>query len=351
MNQKELSFSYTPFRLKFKEPGGTSRGVLTEKLTFLIRVCYEGKIVYGEVPVFPGLSKETPQEVEASLEDLRSVTQLREIEYTHPLSSVTFGLQQITSSLENLDALVFPSEFTEKKSAIKINGLIWMGDAITMKRRADAKLKEGFECIKIKIGAINWEEEVALLAYLRERGGAELTIRVDANGAFSPEDYLSKMDTLSRLGIHSIEQPIKAGSPEQMSRICRESPVPVALDEELIGLPIGKERSELLEFVSPRYIILKPALCYGFKGASDWIERAEKTGIGWWVTSALESSVGLNALAQFVGTFHSDTIQGLGTGGLYTNNFASPLRLKGENLHYVGISDIYSRQLEHLDWK
>lgn len=354
MQAERLHISYCPYNLRFKEPGGTSRGVLREKLTYFLRIAdcdNPDRIGYGEVPIFPGLSAETPQELEQALKELaRGRTVPEEIP---AISSLTFGLEQALAQLKAGDKPAWTSDFTEGKSSITINGLIWMGDAATMETRIKEKLDTGFICIKLKIGAIDWEEELRLIRQLRQTAGSELTIRVDANGAFSPKTCMRYLDELARLGVHSIEQPIRAGQPEKMRELCRATPIPIALDEELIGIPISSLRSELLDFIEPQYIILKPALCNGFGGSRDWIERAERRGTGWWITSALESSVGLDAIAQFTGTYNTTIPQGLGTGNLYSNNFDSPLRLEGERLRYTGEMNPrpYGLRLESLHWR
>ena len=347
-----LRISYTPYVLQFKEPGGTSRGVLTRKLTYFLKIegaGYPYGTAYGEIPLFEGLSIETRPMLEARLKELIKMTDEDSLHQFYDISSLVFGVEQALGALKSGNrGIIFGSDFTRGTSDITINGLIWMGKFDVMKRRVEEKLKEDFGCIKIKIGAIDWEEELKLLRMVREIGGSQLTIRVDANGAFSPEDCLKKLDCLSRLNIHSIEQPIKQGNLPEMKKICSESPIAVALDEELIGIPPGDYRSEILEYVNPAYIILKPALCYGFSGASDWIERASKLGIDYWITSALESSVGLDAIAQYTGSLSPSLPQGLGTGKLYTNNFKSPLSLNGEKLTFRGPADIYYPELDSL---
>lgn len=351
---RKVKISFAPYRLRFKEPGGTSRGILREKPTYFLRVAdrdHPGLTAYGEVPVFPGLSKESVQALEKKLRELTRSEDTDAIPDMAEYSSLIFGWEQAMASLARNDTgLIFPSGFTSGESSIEINGLIWMNDFETMRRRMLEKLHDGFHCIKIKIGAIDWARELKLLQLIRETAGEGVTIRVDANGAFTPENCMYKLEQLARLDVHSIEQPIRQGNFREMRKICRESPIPVALDEELIGHPISAERDELLEYIRPQYLILKPALCYGFSGACDWIERAGRLGIGYWVTSALESSVGLNAIAQFTGTLRPEIPQGLGTGNLFTNNFSTPLLLEGDRLTFTGPAYIYNSELERLDW-
>lgn len=352
MKEHKFTLEYYPYSLKFKEPAGTSRGILTEKPTYIIKLYEEENpeiAGYGEVPFFPGLSVETKEEVEGRLFELQQGSLSETTLLEENISSVRMGIETALLDLKNGGkGLIFPSPFTDGETEIEINGLIWMGDYRKMRERVDEKLKENFKCIKIKIGAIESEEETGLIEYVREKGGKDLTIRLDANGAFSPDECLNILERLARYDIHSVEQPIRRGDPYEMRRICKDSPIPIALDEELIGIPTGKKRDELLDIIQPSYIILKPALCHGFSGASDWIKRAEKRGIGWWVTSALESSIGLNAIAQYTATLNPKIPQGLGTGSLYINNFPSKLHLRGDKLisnrdKYFSIKDIFQR--------
>ena len=231
--------------------------------------------------------------------------------------------------------IYFPSAFSAGEAGIEINGLIWMGDRETMLQRIRAKLDAGFHCIKVKIGAIDFQSELDLLKFIRRRFGREdVELRVDANGAFAPETALERLDALAKYDLHSIEQPIRQGQWREMARLCARTPVPIALDEELIGVNDAGPKRDLLEAIRPRYIILKPALAGGFSGTEEWIRLAEARGIGWWVTSALESNIGLSALAQWTYGLQNPMPQGLGTGLLYTNNIPSPLQLTGERLYY-----------------
>lgn len=352
MAERKIKFSYCPYTLRFKEAAGTSRGVLHEKLTFLLRAFYEDspdKIAYGEVPYFPGLSHENFRQVEDCLKRLVRTSEWCDDELEE-ISSVRFGVEQITGALANSEGVSFPSPFTSGKTSVTINGLIWMGDFSKMKERVRLKIKEKFDCIKVKIAAIKWDEELELLRFIRDMAGNEVTLRLDANGGFSKEECLSRLEELAQFNIHSVEQPVRQGNYSAMRKICEYSPVPIALDEELIGIPPGPERNELLEFIRPSYIILKPALCYGFTGATDWMERAGHLNIGYWITSALESSVGLNAIAQFTGKLQPSIPQGLGTGNLYVNNFISPLTLIGDKLHFSPGAPTYNNELEKLSW-
>lgn len=334
-----LKATYQKYRLHFKEPSGTSRGILTDKETYFIRIWDDAHpeiAGVGECALFRGLSAEDCPDYEDKLQEVcRHVADIQPSDLVG-WSSIRFGVEMAKRDLmEGGQGIYFPSAFTEGKQTIEINGLIWMGDRPTMFRRIQQKLEAGFHCIKLKIGAIDFEAELALLGYIRERFSCrEVELRVDANGAFSPGNALERLDALSRFGLHSIEQPIRQGQWVEMARLCRETPVPIALDEELIGVDDPVLKCSLLEIVKPQYIILKPALCGGFSGAEEWIELARRQNIGWWVTSALESNIGLNALAQWVATLGNAMPQGLGTGQLYTNNIPSPLKQEGERLKY-----------------
>lgn len=254
--------------------------------------------------------------------------------------SIRFALE--TALLDWLGGgkrLLFQNSFSRGEEGIPINGLIWMGEKETMRQRMQQKLGEGFRCLKMKIGAIHFAEECAVLAEVRKHFSAEeVTLRVDANGAFRPEEALQKLHILARYDLHSIEQPIRPGQREAMQRLCRESPVPVALDEELIGVDLP-EGVRLLEETQPPYIILKPSLLGGMAACRQWISLAEERGIGWWITSALESNIGLNAISQFTAGFSLDKPQGLGTGQLYHNNFPSPLNIEKGSLYYQAEQD------------
>lgn len=350
-----MRMAFAPYRLLFKEPGGTSRGVMTEKPTFLIRLYDERQPeIYGigEAGVFPGLSPEADGNyVNKLIELLANIAIGRPTDLSrHP--SIQAGLEQaIRDFTGGCRGIYFPSAFTQGESEITINGLIWMGDFDTMMSRVEEKLALGFHCLKLKIGAIDWQKELEMIRLIRNRYSEnELQIRVDANGAFSPDEALGRLRQLAELGIHSIEQPIKAGNPELMATLCRESPLPIALDEELIGKFTSEEKRATIETIRPAYIILKPSLIGGFSGAQEWIGLAEEAGVRWWVTSALESNVGLNALAQWTASLGVTMPQGLGTGGVFTNNFTTPLSLHGEKLSYSPDVSLDHGQFANLHW-
>ncbi len=335
-----LNASYKPYTLNFKTPGGTSRGVLKTKDTYFLIINAEEKQGIGECALFKGLSADDVPHYEEKLKWVCENIHLglevllgSLIEFP----SIQFGLETAFKSLESEDAFgLFPSDFTKNEAAIPINGLIWMGSEAFMKQQIEEKIEAGFSCIKMKIGAIDFQTELGLLKSIRnEFSSKDIELRVDANGAFSPENALEKLKQLSEFDLHSIEQPIKKGQFEAMAQLCETTPLPIALDEELIGVFSETEKQKLLEIINPQYIILKPSLVGGFRGSDTWIQLAEKQNIGWWITSALESNIGLNAIAQYTYTKHSNMPQGLGTGGLFTNNFDSPLEVKKGTLQYT----------------
>ncbi len=252
------------------------------------------------------------------------------------ISSIRFGFETALLDMRNGGAGRFiTNSFTEGTTPIRINGLIWMGDKRVMKKRIREKLDQGFNCIKLKIGGIDFNDEIALLKSIRDEYSPDnLELRVDANGAFSPDTAMQHLERLAEYGLHSIEQPIKQGQWDEMAALCRLSPIPVALDEELVGFKADKEKIRMLETIKPSYIILKPSLCGGFAESDRWIRLAEERGIGWWATSALESNIGLNAIAQWVSQYNPVMPQGLGTGMLYTNNYPSRLRLDGDRMYF-----------------
>ena len=328
---------FYPYTLNFKRPSGTSRGVLNTKETYFIEVFEDDKKGIGECALFRGLSFDDDDDYEAALEWTcrninLSIDDLREELVNHP--SIIFGVEQALLNLQHQNEFYFPSEFTEGKDSIKINGLIWMGTSDYMKEQLEEKLSKGFSCIKLKIG-VDWNAEKQILKSLREQFPKDkIELRVDANGAFSPEQAKIVLQELAELHIHSIEQPIQAGNWKAMAELCHSTPTPIALDEELIGVLNYESKKTLIKEIKPQYIILKPALVGGFSGSDEWIQLAEQNNIGWWITSALESNIGLNAIAQYTYTKNNPMPQGLGTGGLFTNNFETNLHLEGERLWF-----------------
>ncbi|RXM39643.1 o-succinylbenzoate synthase [Chryseobacterium sp. CH21] len=332
-----MEANYLQYLLQFKRPSGTSRGVLLDKETYILTISENGKEGVGECAIFRGLSFDDRPDYENKLKWLcENINQdaafLKEELKEFP--SIWFGYEQAVQNLKYGDRLYFPSEFTKGKSAITINGLIWMGDAGYMEEQIQEKLEKGFHCIKLKIG-VDWESEHIILQKLREKFSKDqLELRVDANGGFSKEEAVIVLQQLADLNIHSIEQPIKAGNWNDMAELCAQTPTPIALDEELIGIIDPEKKEQLLETINPQYIILKPALIGGFSGLDEWISLAENQNIGWWITSALESNIGLNAIAQYTFTKKNPMPQGLGTGALFVNNFESDLELKNELLWF-----------------
>ncbi|WP_046759022.1 o-succinylbenzoate synthase [Kordia jejudonensis] len=334
-----MKATYHKHILEFKRPSGTSRGVLKKKETWFIHLVDGERQGIGECGILRSLSIDDVPEYEEKLRwtcehiHLGKDVLLKELR-TFP--SIQFGVEQAFLSLQSEKPfLLHPSKFTEGKEAIDINGLIWMGDAAFMKSQIKEKLEAGFSCIKMKIGAIDFETELQLLKSIRkEYAATDIELRVDANGAFLPSKALEKLQRLSEFELHSIEQPIKQGQMEEMAKLCEVTPLPIALDEELIGVFDLKAKKKIIETIQPQYIILKPSLVGGYAGSSEWISIAEKQNINWWITSALESNVGLNAIAQWTCTLQNKLPQGLGTGSLYTNNFESPLTIQKGALHY-----------------
>ncbi|MEO1031390.1 MAG: o-succinylbenzoate synthase [Bacteroidota bacterium] len=334
-----MKASYYRYVLKFKRPSGTSRGVMTTKETWFIIIENNGRKGIGECGILRGLSIDDRPDYEEKLKWVcaninmgleRLVSELVE------LPSIQFGVEMAFKSLDGTDAFtLFPSAFTKGFDAIRINGLIWMGDEAFMRAQVKDKIEAGFDCIKLKIGAIDFQTELNILKSIRKTfSPSDIEIRVDANGAFSANEALEKLKRLSEYQLHSIEQPIKPKQTEAMAELCEVTPLPIALDEELIGVFSKKEKQNILQIITPQYIILKPSLIGGFYGGQQWIDLAEDLNIKWWITSALESNVGLNAISQWTYTLKNTLPQGLGTGSLFTNNFDSPLSVKNGNLHY-----------------
>ena len=328
--------------LNFKIPGGTSRGVLTTKTSWFVIIYntnYPDVRGIGECSILPKLSiDDTPEFEQKLLQVCNDIANwkywLEEGLFAFP--AIRFGIETAIMDLSmGGNKLLFPSLFTNGKDSIPINGLIWMGDYLTMRKRIIDKIDNGYKCIKIKIGAINFEDEINLLKLIRKDFSEEdIEIRLDANGAFSANEAIEKLKQLSEFRIHSIEQPIKQHQWENMTKLCRTSPIPIALDEELIGINSRADIKKLLETINPQYIILKPSLLGGFKQSNTFIEEAENYNVGWWITSALETNIGLNAIAQWTYTLNNNMPQGLGTGQLFTNNITSPLQINDAKLTY-----------------
>lgn len=334
-----MKATYKKYLLNFKHPSGTSRGILTEKETWFLLLEENGKTGIGECGILRSLSVDDRPDYEEKLNWVCENIHLGKDQLLDELihfPSIQFGVETAFLSLVSKTPFdLFPSEFTQGKKTMQINGLVWMGEEDFMKSQIEEKLAEGFTCIKLKIGAIDFKRELELLRFIRQNFTADqIEIRVDANGAFKPDDALEKMEQLAKFELHSIEQPIKANQVSKMRLLCENPPFPIALDEELIGVYDIESKQELLEKIKPQYIILKPSLIGGFKGTLEWISVAEKLNIGWWITSALESNIGLNAITQFTYTLKSNLPQGLGTGSLYTNNFDCPLQINRGQIQY-----------------
>lgn len=335
-----LKANYKKYFLKFKTPAGTSRGILHEKESWFIFVYDDVNPEIkgiGECGLFRGLSADDRPNYEEKLKEICtniSAIKNRSGDSLTKFPSIKFGVETALHDLKNKgERIIYPSEFTKGGASIAINGLIWMDTFTSMKNQIKEKINSGFRCIKIKIGAIDFNEELRLIKLIRrEFPENDIEIRVDANGAFSANKALEKLKRLSDHKLHSIEQPIKQGQIKAMTELCLNTPLPIALDEELIGVFDLNEKQKLLKTIKPQYIILKPSLVGGFSGSEEWIKIAKENKISWWITSALESNIGLNAIAQWTYTLKNHAYQGLGTGKIFTNNFDSPLFLHGQQL-------------------
>ena len=334
-----MKASYVKYLLNFKEPAGTSRGILNEKETWIIQLDDNGKKGIGECGLLRGLSVDDRPDYEDKLNWTCNNIHLGEQQLWEELRefpSIQFGIEMAFLSLKSDNPFVlFPSDFTNFKKSISINGLIWMGDEASMKSQIESKISQGFRCVKLKIGAIDFDKEIDLLRFIRDDFDEKIMeIRVDANGAFNENEALYKIKQITGFKLHSIEQPIKKNNTDMMSVLCKSSQIPIALDEELLGVFSTLEKEALLAKINPQFIVLKPSFIGGFRGTLEWISIANKLKIGWWITSALESNIGLNAIAQFTFLQNTSMPQGLGTGSLYTNNFDSPLTVSNGQLWY-----------------
>lgn len=336
--------TYKKLTLDFKQPSGTSRGILTQKDSWIISLWHSDTssiIGKGEASIIKTLSPDWSDGFEAKVNEVceninhfitkEGLNELRVFPSIH--LAVETGLRDLN---HGGNGVIYPSDFTTKQSPIAINGLIWMGEKAFMQKQIDAKIEAGFNCIKLKIGAIDFDAELQILKDIRSRYAPEtIELRVDANGAFKVSESLHKLKQLAHFDLHSIEQPIKAGQVVEMEKLCRNTPLPIALDEELIGKYTFEDKKKLLNQITPQYIILKPSLIGGFSGTDEWISIAESKNIDWWITSALESNIGLNAIAQYTYTKNNPMPQGLGTGGLFTNNTESNLKVVNGELIFI----------------
>ncbi len=336
---KPLRVYFVPYTLRFKQPAGTSRGILRSKQTYLLVIKQGKRYGIGECAIFKGLSADDRLGYRQALQET-TVQLQRNLNFNkrklRSWPSILFGVETALKSFhaERNDVL-FPSGFTEGKKGIPINGLIWMGDKNFMLKQIREKIEAGFRVIKIKIGSLDFETELDILKFIRKNySDKEIEIRLDANGAFNPGEALEKINRLAEYDIHSIEQPIRPRQWKKMAEICRQSPVPIALDEELIGLFSKKDKLNMMEIIRPQYLIFKPSLIGGFSGTDEWIKIARLFHTPWWITSALESNIGLNAIAQYTFEKKVQMPQGLGTGSLFTNNFHSPLYMRNDTLFF-----------------
>ena len=335
-----MKINIYPYLLHFKQPAGTSRGIYKTRQVWYLHAfdSNTGRHGYGECAPLPNLSCDDIINYEEVLKKhCQQVETTRILDYETLLDfpSMLFGLETAMQQLKTGSLQLWNSPFAEGKAGIPINGLIWMGNFEEMYQRIEEKMRAGFRCIKVKIGAIDFDKELELLTHIRQYFGPDkIELRVDANGAFLPKDAPKKLKALSNFNIHSIEQPIKAGQWTEMAKLCNETPLPIALDEELIGINRTTDKIDLLDKIRPQYIILKPSLHGGIKGSSDWIKLAQERGIGYWITSALESNIGLNAIAQWCATLQPTLPQGLGTGQLFTDNIEFPLHIQDDCLWF-----------------
>jgi len=358
----KIIVSFRKYLLEFKNPSGTSRGVLTHKSSWFLEISVGNRKGVGECSIIEGLSpdfsnelqyelvlKETCIKLQKLLNDFEKIEfsslnyQFLNLELQElfkdivAFPSIVFGAEvALLDFIAKENGILFDNNFSRSKTSIPINGLVWMGTEEYMQKQIEEKLEAGFSTIKMKIGAIDFQKEFALSNAIRKRfSKEEITLRVDANGAFTYDEAVLILNQLKTLDVHSIEQPIAVGQIESMRLLCAENIIPIALDEELIGVNLIKDKEELLATILPQYIILKPSLHGGIAGTYEWIKLAESKNIGWWITSALESSIGLNAIAQFTGEFKISIPQGLGTGGLYTNNLPTDLKIENGYLKRI----------------
>ena len=327
--------------LHFKKPAGTSRGVYLQRDVWYVRVStleHPDRVGLGECAPLPDLSPEAgatyEHQLQAACAHLEQHGCLDKETLRHQ-PSIRFGLETALRHLESGSFRLWNTAFARGEQGIPINGLIWMGSPEDMREQIRAKMAAGFRCLKLKIGACRFEDELALMQDLRRHFPPEaLQVRVDANGAFSPAEAADKLQRLSELGLHSIEQPLKPGQGSVLAALIQTSPLPIALDEELIGVTDVAAKTKLLDELNPHFLVLKPTLHGGIEGCTEWIQLAEARHIEWWITSALESNIGLNAIAHWCATLNNPLHQGLGTGMLYVDNVDMPLRIEGEHLWY-----------------
>ena len=334
-----MNASFCSYKLNFKTPGGTSRGILKEKESFFICIKEGEHFGLGEVGLLRGLSMDDVPNIEKQIlwtcdHIYLGLDELYLANKQFP--SIQFALEQAFSHLiHGFDH--FSNSFSQGQDVLNINGLIWMGDVDFMQEQVAKRLSEGFKTLKMKVGAVAWEEEKSILSALRKQfGPEELELRVDANGAFSLRKAIEISQYLNEIHVHSIEQPLRAGENQELAKAAKQMHIPVALDESLIGVVSRRDKEKLLDTVQPQYIVLKPSFIGGWKGSDEWVKLAEEREIGWWATSALESTIGLNAIAQWAYSKNNKKPQGLGTGSLYTNNIPGPFKVEMGQLKMKG---------------
>ena len=334
-----MTFSIQEKLLHFKQQAGTSRGVYITRRIWLLTVEHGGRTAIGECAPLPQLSCDDIPDYEAVLRrfcDIIEATGSIPYDEMRNYPSMLFGVETALAQLSRTDGLLYDTPFSHGEEGIPINGLVWMGTHDEMLSRLKEKLALGFRCVKLKIGAIDFAKELDLIQHIRKHfSREEVELRVDANGGFTPDVALERLQELARYDIHSIEQPIMAHQWSEMAQLCQLSPLPIALDEELIGVNSTDEKIRLLDTIKPQYIILKPSLHGGVAGTREWIALANERGIGSWITSALESNIGLNAIAQLAANIYGSKItmpQGLGTGMLFTDNIPMPLEIRNDCL-------------------
>lgn len=327
-----MRITFKKYELKFKQPILTSRGGMNVKNGYFVYIEEAGKVGVGECSYIEGLSCDNLEKYEQKLQEISTAPQnyianLESLQNEFP--SIRFGIETALLALRSRDDILFQNDFAIGKSGIPINGLVWMGNEDFLQKQIEEKLATGFNCIKLKVGALDFSIELKLIEGIRKRFSLkEIELRLDANGAFDSQDVFNKLKEFSVFGIHSIEQPVKPKQLALMQEICASNIIPIALDEELIGINAQEERLKVLELIMPDYIILKPSLLGGLQSCNEWILLAEMRGIKWWATSALESNIGLNAIAQWVAEKANPLPQGLGTGRLYKNNVKSKLEIR-----------------------
>ncbi|MCS6969169.1 MAG: o-succinylbenzoate synthase [Cytophagales bacterium] len=348
-----IRLEYKPHLLRFRFEAGTSRGIMTQRPTWFVFLTDSTTNAQGigEAAPLEGLSVDFSADYDKKIyllaekfnalqfENLQAIPKEWLYAHTSQLPALRFALETALLDLQNGGKrLIFDNAFYSGNLSLPINGLIWMGKEDFMLQQVEEKLAAGFTCLKMKVGAIDFDKEINILRSIRQRFSAEqITLRLDANGAFSAKEASEKLSLLADFDIHSIEQPIKPRQWKEMATLCQTSPIPIALDEELIGILEKEDKIQLLEEIRPAYIILKPSLLGGFQATAQWIALAEERSIGWWITSALESNIGLNAICQFTAQYQPALPQGLGTGQLYYNNIGAPLQVRAGYISYQPI--------------